>query len=367
MLRANVPYRVVSGMRFYDRKEIKNALAFARLLVNPRDEASARRVINEPKRGIGEAAQAKLGTYAAEHGLSFAEASHYASAAGLTGKALAGAAKFSFMLDELRALANDLSPREMIDAIVRESGMGDALRAENSDEAYSRLENLGELASAAAKYDSLLDFVERMALVADSDQLGSGEGAISLMTLHVAKGLEYPAVVVTGLEETVFPHRRALSDDAELEEERRLCYVGITRAMRYLILTHAWSRTMWGQRVDAIASRFLSEIPAELITDLSSTLPTRRSSFSLEDDGFTGRLTDFTSGKAFGTGAAPPVRSTGAEKLGLVVGDRVAHDRFGAGTILRVEGEGSHSRAAVNFDEHGTKHLVLAMSPLKRL
>ena len=366
MLRANVPYRVVSGMRFYDRKEIKHALAFARLLVNPRDEASARRVINEPKRGIGESAQAKLGAYAAEHGLSFAEAAHYGAAAGLTGRALAGAAKFSFMLDELRALSNDLSPREIIDAIVRESGMGDALRAEDTDEAYSRLENLGELASAAAQYDTPVYFVERMALVADSDQLGSGEGAISLMTLHVAKGLEFPAVIVTGLEETVFPHRRALSDDAELEEERRLFYVGVTRAMRYLVLTHAWSRTLWGQRVEAIASRFLQEVPSELVLDLTTTLPTRRSSFSLEDDGFIGRTTEFTSGRAFGTGAAPAARSTGAEKLGLVVGDRVVHDRYGPGDVVRVEGEGSHARAAVNFDEHGVKHLVLAMTPLHR-
>jgi DNA helicase-2/ATP-dependent DNA helicase PcrA len=366
MLRANVPYRVISGMRFYDRKEIKNALAYARLIVNPRDEASARRVINEPKRGVGEGAQAKLGAYAAEHGLSFAEAAHHAAAAGLSGRALAGADKFSFMLDELRALTNDLSPREMIDAIVRESGMGDALRAEDSDEAYSRLENLGELASAAAQYDTLLDFVERMALVADSDQLGSGDGAISMMTLHVAKGLEFPAVVVTGLEETIFPHRRALSDDAELEEERRLFYVGVTRAMRHLVLTHAWSRTMWGQRVDTIPSRFLQEVPAELITDISSTLPTRRSSFSLDNDGFMGRATSFTEGRAFGTGAAPPVRSTGAEKLGLVVGDQVVHDRFGSGVVVRVEGEGSHSRATVNFDEHGTKQLILAMTPLQR-
>ncbi len=244
--------------------------------------------------------------------------------------------------------------------------MGDALRAENSDEAYSRLENLGELASAAAQYDTLLDFVERMALVADSDQLGSGEGAISLMTLHVAKGLEFPAVAVTGLEETVFPHRRALSDDAELEEERRLFYVGVTRAMRFLVLSHAWTRTLWGQRVESIASRFLQEVPAELVTDLSSTVPTRRSSFSLEDDGFIGRSTEFTSGRAFGTGAAPPVRSTGAELLGLDVGDAVVHDRFGTGTVTRVEGEGNHARATVNFDEHGTKHLVLAMTPLRR-
>ncbi len=366
MLRANVPYRVISGMRFYDRREIKNALAYARLIVNPRDEASARRVINDPKRGVGEAAQAKLGAYAAEHGISFAEAAHYGAAAGLNGRALGGAAKFSFMLDELRALANDLSPREMIDAIVRESGMGDAFRAEDSDEAYSRLENLGELASAAAQYDSLLDFVERMALVADSDQLDSGEGAVSLMTLHVAKGLEYPVVVVTGLEETVFPHRRALSDDDELEEERRLFYVGVTRAMRHLALTHAWTRTMWGHHVEAIPSRFLQEIPHELVTDLSSTLPTRRSSFSLEDEGFLGRLSEFTEGRAFGTGAAPPVRSTGAEKLGLSVGEHVVHDRFGPGVVLSVEGEGTHARAAVKFDEHGTKHLVLAMTPLKR-
>jgi DNA helicase-2/ATP-dependent DNA helicase PcrA len=366
MLRANIPYRVISGTRFYDRKEIKNALAYARLIVNPRDEASARRVINEPKRGIGEAAQAKLGAYAAENGLSFAESAHYASAAGLTAKALSGAEKFSFMLDELRAMSNDLTPREMIDAIVRESGMGDALRAENSDEAYSRLENLGELASAASQYDTLMDFVERMALVADSDQLDGGAGAISLMTLHVAKGLEFPAVVITGLEETIFPHRRALSDDAELEEERRLCYVGITRAMRHLSLTHAWSRTMWGNRVDAIPSRFLQEIPPELVNDISATLPTRRSTFTRDDDGFVGRGTDFTQGRAFGTGAAPPVRSTGAELLGLKVGERVLHDRYGAGVVLKIEGEGTHCRAAVKFDEHGTKQLVLAMTPLRR-
>jgi DNA helicase-2/ATP-dependent DNA helicase PcrA len=366
MLRAGIPYRVISGMRFYDRKEIKTALAYARLIVNPRDEASARRVINEPKRGIGEAAQAKLGVYAAQNSISFAEAAHYGAAAGLTAKALSGADKFAFVMDELRAMANDLSPREMIDAIVRETGVGDALRAEDSDEAYSRLENLGELASAAAQYDSLMDFVERMALVADSDQLDGGAGAISMMTLHVAKGLEYPLVVITGLEETIFPHRRALSDDAELEEERRLCYVGLTRAMRYLILTHAWSRTMWGQRTDALPSRFLQEIPSELVHDLSASLPLRRATFSADEDGFVGRGDDFTSGKAFGAGTAPPARSTGAENLGLTVGDRVVHDRYGPGIVTKVDGTGSHARASVTFDDYGTKQLVLAMTPLKK-
>ena len=367
MLRASIPYRVISGMRFYDRREIRNALAYSRLIVNPRDEASARRVINEPKRGIGASAQAKLGVYAAEHAISFAEATHYAAAAGLTGRALRGAQKFSLMLDELRAMANDLSPREMIGAIVTESGMGDALRAENSDEAYSRLENLGELASAAAQYDTLLDFVERMALVADSDQLDGGAGAVSLMTLHIAKGLEFPAVVITGLEETIFPHNRALADDAELEEERRLCYVGVTRAMRHLVLTHAWTRTVWGRPTNEVPSRFLQEIPSELVHDLSATLPARRSSYHENDDGFVGRGSEFTAGRAFGAGTAPPVRSTGAEKLDLIVGEHVVHDRYGAGVVLSVDGAGTHARAAVNFDEHGTKQLVLAMTPLRRL
>jgi DNA helicase-2/ATP-dependent DNA helicase PcrA len=366
MLRANIPYRVISGMRFYDRKEIKNALAYARLLVNPRDEASARRVINEPKRGIGDGAQAKIGAYAAEHQMSFAEAVRYAGAAGLTGKALSGADRFTFMLDELRAMANDLSPREMIDAIVRESGMGDALRAENSDEAFSRLENLGELASAAAQYDTLLDFVERMALVADSDRLDSEAGAVSMMTMHVAKGLEFPAVIITGLEETIFPHRRALSDDQELEEERRLCYVGITRAMEHLVLTQAWSRTMWGNHTDSIPSRFLQEIPSELLDDLSATQPRRQRFVDTDSYGFEGRKTDFTEGRAFGSGAAPPVRSTGAEKLGLRSGEVVVHDRFGVGTVVSVDGSGSHARATVNFIEHGKKQLVLAMTPLRR-
>ena len=366
MLRAGIPYRVISGMRFYDRKEIKTALAYARLIVNPRDEASARRVINEPKRGVGEAAQAKLGVYAAQNALSFAEAPNYAAAAGLSAKALSGAQKFSFVMDELRAMSNDATPREMIDAIVRETGMGDALRAEGSDEAYSRLENLGELASAAAQYDTLMDFVERMALVADSDQLDAGAGAVSMMTLHVAKGLEFPLVVITGLEETIFPHRRALGDDAELEEERRLCYVGVTRAMRHLIVTHAWTRTMWGQRADAVPSRFLQEIPSDLVHDLSASRPLRRAPFVPDEDGFVGRGGDFTAGKAFGAGSAPPVRSTGAEKLGLGVGDRVVHDRYGPGVVTRVDGSGSHARASVAFEHHGTKQLVLAMTPLAR-
>ncbi|MDE3223174.1 MAG: ATP-dependent DNA helicase PcrA, partial [Acidobacteriota bacterium] len=180
-------------------------------------------------------------------------------------------------------------------------------------------------------------------------------------------GLEYPVVVLTGLEETIFPHRRALSDDAELEEERRLCYVGITRAMRHLVMTHAWSRTQWGSRVDTIPSRFLQEVPSELVQDLSASAPLRRATFIADDEGFTGRGSSFTEGRAFGTGAAPPARSTGAELLGLQSGERVRHERFGLGTVVTVEGEGLRARARVNFDNHGVKQLVLAMTPLGRV
>ena len=365
MIRASVPYRVVSGMRFYERKEIKNALAFARLIVNPRDEVSARRVINEPKRGLGDVAQTKLGTYAAQHNLSFAQAVVFAKEAGLSGKALNGALKFATTLEQLRAMANDLTPREMIDAIVRETGMGDELLDDNSDEARSRLENLGELASAAAQYETLLDFVERMALVAESDHYDSAAGAVSLMTLHVAKGLEFPGVIITGLEETVFPHSRAMNDDQELEEERRLCYVGITRAMSYLSLSHAWSRTRWGAYMDAIPSRFLAEIPPELMEDVSSPPPLRRN-IQRDEDGFVGRDSEFAQGRAFGSGAAPPVRSTGAEKLGLKVGERVVHDRYGAGVVESISGDNQRARASVLFDEFGSKQLVLSMTPLRR-
>ncbi len=366
MLRANVPYRVISGQRFYDRREIKNALAYARLIVNPRDEASARRVINEPKRGIGDVAQTKLGVYAADHGMSFAEAVTHAAEAGLTGKALKGAQDFATILDQLRALANDLPPGQLIEAIVAETGMGAELHEDNSDEARGRLENLGELSSAAAQYDTLLEFTERMALVSESDQLDGGSGSVSLMTLHVAKGLEFPAVVITGLEEGNFPHSRALVDPDELEEERRLCYVGITRAMQHLAVTHAWSRTRWGNVQDSFESRFLKEIPAELYDDVASAPPMRRSTFRDDEDGFIGRRTEFTEGRAFGSGVAPPARSTGAELLGLRVGDRVIHDRYAGGVVLAVSGDGPRARATVRFDQHGDKQLVLSLTPLRR-
>ncbi len=372
LMAAGVPYRVIAGLRFYDRAEVKTALAYARLVVNDRDEASARRVLNEPRRGLGQVAQARLAAWAAETGRPFAQAPWAAPEAGLSGRALAGARSFCALVDGLRA-HDPGDPRGLIERIVRESGLSAQIATLEPREAETRLENLGALASAAAEYETVSDFIERVALVADADQLDPSSGTVSLMTLHVAKGLEFDAVVITGLEEAVFPHRRALADPDELEEERRLCYVGLTRAKAHLTLTHAWARTQWGQRVDALPSRFLGEVPAPLVADVSHAAPRRFADVARENrpwgepparvarepDGPPG-------GRVFGTGAAPAARSTGAERLGLVPGERVVHERYGPGTVVRCEGEGLRARATVSFDEAGTKQLVLAMTPLVR-
>lgn len=367
-IRAGVPYRVIAGQRFYDRKEVKDVLAYARLIVNPRDDAAARRVVNEPRRGVGAAAQAKIQSYATDRNLSFAEAIGFGAQAGLTGKAARGAQEFEELMSELRAKANDLAPSDLVTAIARDSGIMEELLQDGSEEARGRIENLGELANAASEYETLLEFLERLALTADSDQLDSAAGVVSLMTMHVAKGLEFGAVIIMGLEEGVFPHVRAMDNQAELEEERRLCYVGITRAMRHLALTHAWSRTQWGRRVDALTSRFWNELPEDLVVDVSTRAPTRRSTFQDEDYGFTGRHSEFASGRAFGTGPAQEAPRSGADGLGLAPGDRVCHDRFGNGTVVTVSGSGDRQRAIVRFDDGGSeKQLVLSISPIHRI
>jgi DNA helicase-2/ATP-dependent DNA helicase PcrA len=291
---------------------------------------------------------------------------------GLPKKASSALKAFASAITDAQEISEAGPVTPVLRSLLTGSGSVDMLKAEHSQEALGRLENLQELLNVTSEYDATADeptlggFLESVSLVADVDSLTTDGDAVTLMTLHSAKGLEFPVVFMAGMEEGVFPHSRSLNTDSEVEEERRLCYVGLTRAMRHLILTHAWSRTMWGQHADAVPSRFLQEIPSELVHDLSTSLPTRRSSFSRDEDGFVGRGTDFTSGKAFGAGTAPPVRSTGAENLGLVVGDRVVHDRYGPGVVAKVDGSGAHARATVNFKDYGTKQLVLAMTPLRR-
>jgi ATP-dependent DNA helicase UvrD/PcrA len=273
LARAGIANKVVGGTRFYDRREVKDLLAYLRVLANPADEVSARRIVNVPRRGVGDTSVERLATWARTHAMSFATALAYTEEAGVTGRAAKGVAELRKLLGGLRALADDgAAPAVLLDEVAIRTGYRADLEAEDTLESLGRLENIGELLVAASQYDDLDGFLESVALVADADELGGDGSRVSLMTLHTAKGLEFPAVFLVGMEDGVFPHLRALDDPVQLEEERRLCYVGITRARSHLYVTHAWRRTQWGSTSHAIPSRFLAELPDELVSDVGSSL-----------------------------------------------------------------------------------------------
>ena len=276
---SGIPYKVVGGAKFYDRREIKDILAFVRVLANPDDEVSARRIVNVPKRGIGDTSVARLAAWAQVEHVPFSEAIDRAEEAGLSGKALKGAEQLSKTLAELRPLVQTVNPADFVQLVAERTGYLAELVAEHTHEADGRIENLAELASQASDFDDVMGFLETVALVADSDEIDSDGTRVSLMTLHTAKGLEYPAVFVVGLEEGIFPHFRSLAEPSELEEERRLFYVGITRARQHLAISHAWSRTTWGQTQPAMPSRFVTEVPSHLVEDVGLGSPRRGSGY----------------------------------------------------------------------------------------
>ena len=276
LVNARIPFKVVGGTKFYDRREVKDVLAYLRVLVNPADEVSARRIVNVPKRGVGDTSVDKMAVWARSQSRSFADAFLHAAETGISGKARVGVEDLARLLADLRSmLADGAGPARIIEAVAEQTGYRAELEADTTIEGKGRLENLGELVSAATEYDSLEVFLESVALVSDTDDLDGDTSRVSLMTLHTAKGLEFPAVFLVGMEDGVFPHLRSLDDPHQLEEERRLCYVGITRARRHLYLTHAWSRTQWGQTSHAIPSRFLKELPPELVHEASMSSSSR--------------------------------------------------------------------------------------------
>ncbi len=407
LVRRSIPYRVIGGTRFYDRKEIKDVLAYLRAVNNPADEVSIKRVVNVPKRGVGDTSVGRVDAWASAHGVPFGDGLARAEEAGVSGKALAGIRSFVALLDELRGrLANDAGPGELLDAILDQSGYRAELEAERSVEAAGRLENLDELVGTAREYSAVDAFLEDVSLVSDADELEDDAGQVVLMTLHTAKGLEFPAVFLVGLEEGVFPHLRALSDPDELEEERRLAYVGITRAQRRLYLTSAWSRTLWGSTQYNPPSRFVREIPEQLVADHQPT--TRRGPIGgstwggrvwagggrggrrgddtggRRGDDTGGRrgdeTGDDTAGRVFGRGGRDehrervvdaalrptPTKTTGAEHLGLRIGDDVVHGKWGEGVVIDLSGSGEKAEVTVRFPGVGEKRLLLAWSPLKR-
>ena len=361
LIRSELPYKVVGGVRFYERREVRDLLAYLRLIANPEDEVSLRRILNTPRRGIGDRAEECVAALASRDRISFAAAlarpDDVSALAARSAKAIAG---FNELISELRQMADERRPvGDITEAILDRTGYVAELQASSDLQDASRIENLTELVSVAREYDarspggSLADFLEQVSLVADADEIPDGErhgGRVTLMTLHTAKGLEFPVVFLTGLEENVFPHERSMGDERELAEERRLAYVGITRAMQRLYVTRAATRTWFGRPGYHKQSRFLTEIPEQLI-EWRRTEPTVSQPASE-------RLAQ-----------RPGVRSVGNRPVpSLQPGDRVNHDAYGLGTVLSVEGRGDDPEAKIDFGgDYGVKHLVLRYAPIEKL
>jgi len=380
--RLGVAYRVVGGTRFYDRREVRDAIAYLRLAVNPLDEVALRRVINVPKRGVGDTSLGKIEAWAEKNQIDLFLALFEASKAGVSGKALKGIESFLNLLEESQSRL-DLGPADIIEFSLEKSGYITGLEEERTIEAEGRLENLSELVGAASEFSDISEFLERVGLVADTDEIPNeisdlGDGEVLLMTLHAAKGLEFPVVFLLGMEEGIFPHVRALGDPDQMEEERRLAYVGITRARKILHLCNAWSRMLHGQTQYNPPSRFLDDIPEGLIQREGSqksnrSLRNSTSSYSdIKDWGFisTDQLSDEEpSGRIFGKGANQSgnnSNSSEAHLLGLQSGDDVRHEAWGAGVVVNVSGEGDRAEAVVSFPSVGEKRLLLSWAPLER-
>ena len=358
-VRAGLPYRVVGGVRFYQRREIKDVLAYLRLLVNPQDVVSARRVVNTPKRGIGDATVAALEDFARTEEIPFLEAARRADEIDVLASRAKGAVSgFVQVMEGLgEALADGAGPARMVEAAATGSGYIAELEAERTVEAEGRIENLRELQGVATEFAErnpdaeLSDFLESISLLTEQDEYDEESGSVTLMTLHNAKGLEFPVVFVIGMEDGVFPHYRSMGDPAALEEERRLAYVGITRARERLYLCHAWSRTLFGTTSYNPPSRFLGEIPSELVQDLEAE----------DEDG----------GAVIGAGGGSWIREAVTEharpSVQVSAGDTVVHDRWGEGVVLDVKGSGSDAEATVMFEDAGQKRLLLAYAPLKKV
>ena len=448
MVHAEVPYKVVGGTKFYDRREVKDVMAYLKVLVNPDDEVSWRRIVNVPKRGVGETSVAKLSGWAGSRGLSFGDAVAHAEEVGIGGKAGRALVELAGLLEGLRsrmaspplvdengdaiapsddeALAVDtygdvaggdidagdnigdagsgdragggdrgdsvdagggeggdsrlLDPGQLVTAVVEDTRYRSEILAEGTIEALGRVENIDTLVGMADEYRTLAEFLEAASLVADSDELDGDGTKVSLMTLHIAKGLEFPAVFLVGMEDGIFPHMRSLGEPVELEEERRLCYVGITRAERHLYVSHAWSRMVYGRGSANIPSRFLNEIPSELVREVAPANSGSRygdrdrsggDRYETDERGTPGRGL-FGSGVARSdgefdaTGRRRRDHGSGAELLGLVAGDRVVHGQWGEGTVLEATDPGEDAEAVVQFGTVGRKRLLLRMAPVKR-
>lgn len=353
MINARIPHKLIGTVRFYERREIKDVLAYLRLAANPHESVSLRRVINVPTRGIGQTSVSRLEQFAIAQRLTLYEAvRRVREATEIPARARTAIEKFGEVVHHLSRMRDDVSVRRLVEEILHVSGYLDALREENSMEARTRLENVEELLSVTEQFQlttenpSLSAFLEQVALISDIDTLDESGNAVTLMTLHAAKGLEFPVVYMVGMEEGLFPHRRSIDDREELEEERRLCYVGMTRARQELSFSYAHQRMLMGQLTASDMSRFISEIPDEVMAD---TQPRRRRTATNTE-----WRSNFQPRRPSNTGTFKPAQ-------------KVEHEQFGVGIVLNCNGAGADEQVTVAFDKHGIKKLLVSFANLRRI
>ncbi|GAA2577050.1 DNA helicase PcrA [Streptomyces lienomycini] len=382
-IRTGLPYKVVGGVRFYERKEVRDVLAYLRVLANPEDSVPLRRILNVPKRGIGDRAEAMIDALAQREKIGFPQALRRVDEAyGMAARSANAVKRFNTLMEDLRTVVESgAGPATVLEAILERTGYLAELQASTDPQDETRIENLQELAAVALEFEqeraegeeagTLADFLEKVALVADSDQIPDeedGDGVVTLMTLHTAKGLEFPVVFLTGMEDGVFPHMRALGQAKELEEERRLAYVGITRARERLYLTRSTLRSAWGQPSYNPPSRFLEEIPAPYLewkrTGANGPAP------SAPVSGVAASLSSSRSRSSASGGSGFATRRSGSAEqstVSLAVGDRVTHDQFGLGTVVGIKGTGSNAEATIDFGDTKPKRLLLRYAPVEKL
>ncbi|NEE17390.1 DNA helicase PcrA [Streptomyces sp. SID7499] len=379
-IRVGLPYKVVGGVRFYERKEVRDVLAYLRVLANPEDSVPLRRILNVPKRGIGDRAEAMIDALSQREKISFPQAlKRVDEAYGMAARSTNAVKRFNTLMEDLRTVVESgAGPATVLEAVLERTGYLAELQASTDPQDETRIENLQELAAVAMEFEqergeeeqsTLSDFLEQVALVADSDQIPDeedGDGVITLMTLHTAKGLEFPVVFLTGMEDGVFPHMRALGQAKELEEERRLAYVGITRARERLYLTRSTLRSAWGQPSYNPPSRFLEEIPPTHVewkrtgaTAPASSGPVSAVAASLSSSR--------SRSSASGASGFATRRTSEKPVVSLAVGDRVTHDQFGLGTVVGVKGTGGNAEATIDFGDTKPKRLLLRYAPVEKL
>jgi DNA helicase II / ATP-dependent DNA helicase PcrA len=388
-LKSNLEYTIVGGTKFYDRKEIKDILAYLRLISNPDDDISLQRVINVPKRAVGATSVDKIANFAAMHDLSMFQALESLELIGLSPKAAKGVAEFRDMISNYTNMQEFLSVTELVEEVLEKSGYRDMLKAEKSLESQSRLENLDEFLTVTNSFEessedkSLIGFLTDLALVADIDKLDEdgqkSSEAVTLMTLHSAKGLEFPVVFLIGVEEGVFPHSRSLMEEAEMEEERRLAYVGITRAEEELFITNAQMRTLFGRTNMNPESRFIKEIPEELVENANEAIRQKASSRQNSPFGGPSRGSSFGAARSqeipFGAPrqpraavTRPAAASSGGDQLDWKVGDKAQHGKWGVGTVVSVKGSGEGTELDIAFPSPtGVKRLLAKFAPITKV